>query len=998
MATPFQFGKSQTRIRQTAGAPVQLRTNSNNARPTEVPESCPVDPTGDPTGSVEDVHGVDVGKVTQYERKKIVSLAIKTQKELPELVIVKNNISLFTEEELKKVAVCQVNNLEDSGHGSVNDPRMGTTDGNLLCETCHLDNLQCPGHLGWMAIYPPVYHPFYLRQVISVLNAVCRSCSRIYLHKTEIRDLGLLKMPAQRRLEEIEKISVKKKCDHVHAFSKEERKKYSDEEYEKLMKDIETTSKGCKRKVIYMLSKMKESHQVYYKLSQKDTSGGVPLDIREVKAIFDAISTKDAKLLGFEGDARPSSMIITTLPVTPVITRYPTPMDDGSIRPNLLTNQYKNILKYTKTLREANTAAAKKSKTISEDTDTSARVTPDTLFMAIQKLLENNEKGSNTGMFTQFKSFRDLIESKDGVIRNLLMGKRGDYTARTVLSPDPTLKFGQIRIPKKMAPYLTPSEIVCQVNIKRLYALLEAGKLTDIFRNGDSNLQEPILSNPKKPYKLNYGDKVLRYLQNGDMIVFNRQPTLHKHSIMAYEVVLGDEDTIGLHRSYTTPHNADFDGDEGALYGLMSPESVAEASEIMNVKQCIMTASENKNIMGLVMDDITGAYLMTDSDTFVSDEIISNAVMRMTYMDDLVTIGIRLEKYHLPRNSGRALFSVLLPADFYYQSDFGGVSIVEGILITGQIDKRHVGPYVHRSIIQMIHEQYGWKRASHFLTDAPFVINYWLAQREFSVGIKDCMFPDPEAAYKIIRRELQETKDRIEAFGPPLENVLEESYREHQIKADLSSVKAFGVRLAKESMAKDNNIRIMVSDVGSGAKASAFNVAQMTGFLGQQFFRGERIKKTLTNKTRCLPHFPRNSEEIEALGFCEHSFSQGLNPQEFYFHHSGGREGLMDTANNTSESGYMNRRIVKALENIKVTYDGSIRNGVNHILRFVVGYDGFDPAHLINVKTDTGTLPFFMDVESVAGRLNAKYGFVNSKVYSTIERNKTLEIHEPELV
>lgn len=611
-----------------------------------------------------------------------------------------------------------------------------------------------------------------------------------------------------------------------------------------------------------------------------------------------------------------------------------------------------------------------------------------------------------------------------------------------------------------------------------------------------------------------------------------------------------------------------FDGDEGSFYALMNYETVAEAHEVMNVKQCILTAAENKNIVGLVMDSISAAHVLTadyeevnyispvkvefitrpstvDIETFMSclnlmteqsqlstlierginyglvtipervkEEIRGEIPIVSTFQPERYSIGqvrimiqmlleeqidktgktrsgrtgeeefelytaqelhnmsidalgklffssgLRLpeestildvisgrgsgvpkekvtildlyREHGLLRLPGKLLFSALLPEDFYYEEE--GVLIRDGILISGSIGKQHVGPYVHRSIIQMLHKQYGVNRTVAFLTDAPWVLNHYFTERGFTVGPKDCQFkstyrfdmltklidsgidksgnikekwekPDPEVytpqeldklsneklealfrknklrlpgkQSELAKEELQQTRLEIEALGPRLDDPLEEAYREQQIVMKVKDIKQFGIKIAKEAMQGDNSLRIMISGAGGGgAKGSVFNVAQTLGMLGQPFFKGKRIEQTITNRTRCLPHFPVGSEELEARGFCKHSFWEGMTPAEFFFHLYGTREGILDTAMNTQQSGDMHHRIVKGLENIKIHNDGSVRNMVKTVFQVVYGTDGMGAENLINVPTETGTIRFFMDVELEAKKLNAKAGWM----------------------
>jgi len=279
--------------------------------------------------------------------------------------------------------------------------------------------------------------------------------------------------------------------------------------------------------------------------------------------ILKSITDEDAELLGFNPKfgSHPKNIILRALPVIPPITRYPVPID-GILQQHKITEQYNKIIRFNNMLKK-----------IGRDSADREKVEHD-LFNAIQHLFENTDKASNFPGSKVFHSLKDLIQGKEAVIRGLLMGKRGNYNARTVLSPDTSLRFGQTR-----------RERVFSHNIQALTELLEereiqvpnvsegwanmAGasrksttrkerKITHIIYGPNRKLKgkrKELL--PGKTYTLMMGDVVERHLRNGDMIVAGRQPTLHKMSLMAFEVVLGDELTIGLHLSVTTPLNAD---------------------------------------------------------------------------------------------------------------------------------------------------------------------------------------------------------------------------------------------------------------------------------------------------------------------------------------------------------------------------------------------------------------------------------------------------------
>ena len=411
-----------------------------------------------------------------------------------------------------------------------------------------------------------------------------------------------------------------------------------------------------------------------------------------------------------------------------------------------------------------------------------------------------------------------------------------------------------------------------------------------------------------------------------------------------------------------------FDGDEDNVHAPQSREAMLEVALLMGVKNCIMNAQDNKNIIGVVYDALTGAYLLTQKETCVSRGDFMNLTMFLENQESLNDIEERLAKYNLPIESGRALFSALFPSDFYYRK--GDVLVRDGVLVSGVITKDHIGN-AHGSMIQVMMKDYKMEKTVDFITDIYKMMREWLNVRGFSIGLDDCFLvgKDPE---KEIEYEVQRAKMLAKSMGWKMDDPLEEERREKQIIAYLNTARAFGARISEKNLSPDNAYNVMAK---SGAKGSTFNIAQITGILGQQFVHGKRMPETLSGGRRCSPYFPEDSLEPEARGFCINSFLTGLTPAEMFFHQAGGREGLTDTAVKTADTGAMHHSVVKALEDVKVFSDGSVRNAFGNIFQMTYGEDGFGADKLELVTTKTNRFPSFIDTKRLAGRINAKYGY-----------------------
>jgi DNA-directed RNA polymerase beta' subunit/DNA-directed RNA polymerase subunit K/omega len=447
--------------------------------------------------------------------------------------------------------------------------------------------------------------------------------------------------------------------------------------------------------------------------------------------------------------------------------------------------------------------------------------------------------------------------------------------------------------------------------------------------------------------------------------------------MMGYNVKKRKQLTIGLHLSYTTPMNCDFDGDENNVWDPQDLEAEAEVKYLFHVKHNIMSAEQNRPTVGLVMNAVTGAFLLSHPGTVVEESLFETLVGMISERDGLPTLGARLRKYGVPLRSGRALLSALFPPDFHYEQK--GVIINEGVLISGQLKKSHVGPS-QRSIIQDLWKQYRSERTSAFLTDAPWVINKWIMERGFSVGVLDCVKLAVDEATgeeydknrRIMQKELAKIYVQLEALGGKIDDPLEETFRQRQINNLLNVATGVGLRLAKKSLAKDNSIGVM-TELGAGTKGALANIGQMMGSVGQQYYRGQRLRPTLSGGTRLLPTFDYNDNSAEANGFIPQSFFTGVKPEGLFFLQEGGREGLLDTALKTAETGSMQNRMIKAFENVIVGYDGSIRNTVGVLFSpcYNAGYD-------ISEQLETGTKKTvsFIDIASTVSRLNVKRGWI----------------------
>ena len=889
--------------------------------------------------------------ITKKQRDEILSETAKKEAELPLLTITKSSISLYSWDDMQRIAgPIRVTNLNFNGIGSINDPRMGVVSLNYSCQYC--SQIDCPGHYGLIEFRHPIYNPAFIREVVSVLTCVCNDCGGLLITEDLMRQQGFMRLSYDKRLAEMEAYCRDHEC----------------------LRQKPQIGGGalvpCAKNPTFVTTDIKEKGEITYKVPEKGNKKVTkedpthPMPIETVISILDRISEQDARLLGFPLGSHPRNMIMRGCLVPPVIARPPV-YEGGAIHHDQLTHMFVTIM------RKVMNIASGKPGAVGE------------LYTSVKQLIFKTE-GKKMGM-REFLSIVERIQGKNALLRGLLMGKRDNYCGRTVAGPDPSLRYGQVRLPESWAPILTKKITVTQFNIHNLTALLEAGKITHITskRTGLRKYYDP-----KYRHRLQIGDKVERWLQNGDRVVINRQPTLHRQSMMSYEVVLGYQLTIGLHLSYTSPMNCDFDGDENNAWSPQDFEVEAEAEILLNVKNNIMSSEQNRPIMGLVMNSISGAYLLTESQTRIDDDLFAELITLVTDQNVFRTLYARLTKYGVHPRSGQAIFSAMLPDDFYYNNK--GVLIMEGILVSGRLKKSHVGPS-HRSIIQELYKKYGSQRTADFFTDAPWIINKWLIEYGFSVGLLDMINLDIDKEtgeeydknQRILKQELAKIYVQLEALGGKADDPVEENFRQRQINNLVNIAQGIGLRLAKEVLESNNSIGVM-TDQGAGTKGGIANVGQMFGAVGQQNYHGTRLKATLTQGRRLLPTYDEDDNNPEAHGFIPVSFFTGLSPEGLFFLQAGGREGLLDTALKTAETGAMQHRMIKAFENIIIGYDGSIRNTIGTM--FAPMYNsGYDIGEMMAVETPgKDNFSSFIDLKSIVAELNVKRGWVPRDVNNKI--------------
>ncbi|UJG39857.1 MAG: DNA-directed RNA polymerase subunit A' [Candidatus Heimdallarchaeum aukensis] len=826
------------------------------------------------------------------------------------------------------------------------DGKLGTIDPGQRCKTCGARIGSCPGHFGHIELSRPVIHVGFNKLIYKILRASCRNpeCHRILLDPSEIAE-------AREKLAEY-------------------REQWGEEDYELIEELMKRAAKknvcpycGEKQHKIRLEKPTTYFEEVEIENGQKQLNKLSPTDIH---SWFKGLSDEDCELFGINPKyARPEWMILEVLPVPPVSVRPSITLENGIRSEDDLTHKLVDIIRINQRLLENREAGAPQ--LIVEDLW-------ELLQYHVSTYFDNEISGIPPARHRSGRALRTLtqrLKGKEGRFRSNLSGKRVDFSARTVISPDPLLSINEVGVPKDIAEILTVPQRVTEWNIEEMkelvlkgpksfpganYIIRPDGRRVDL--RYARNLQAA--ADSIKPEFI-----IERHLRDGDIVLFNRQPSLHRMSIMAHEVKVVPYKTFRLTLPVCRPYNADFDGDEMNLHVPQSEEAQAEARILMRVQEQISTPRYGGPIIGAIQDFITSAYFLTRKDAKYTRSEVSQLI---------TAAGLeKLPKPDLKSEdgkdlwSGKALFSALLPEDFNFTMknklceehetcmkqkcpNEAYIFIKNGQLKSGIIDKKAFGAEVPDSVLHRILKEYGADITRKFLDNVTRLLITNITLRGFSMSASNVDIPAKaeKQIEKILKKAKEEVNKLIEQYkNGTLERQpgrTEEETLEAKIMETLSKARDDSSKVSSQYLDPDNEALIMAK---TGARGNMLNLGQMSACVGQQAVRGQRIVRGYRN--RVLPFFKKDDLSAEAHGFVDSSFRKGLNPIEFFMHACGGREGLVDTAVRTSQSGYMQRRLVNALQDISSCYDNTVRNATGEIVQFTYGEDNVDPA-----KSDHG--------------------------------------------
>jgi DNA-directed RNA polymerase subunit A' len=847
---------------------------------------------------------------------------------------------ILSPDEIRKMSAVQVTSPETYDEDgtpksySVMDPRLGAIEPGQVCPICGNTIKGCPGHFGHIELALPVINVLFVKHIYELLKATCSRCSRLKISPEAFERYRKYLFRLKERYPYLAKLFM---------------------EYIKrqAMKVTECPYCGAKQPKIKL-----EKPTTFYE-QDPETGDRIRLNSRDVRKRLEMIPNEDLELIGYDPrDSRPEWMVFTVLPVPPTAIRPSILIETGIRSEDDITHKLVDIVRTNERLREHLSSGA-------------PEIIIDDMWELLQyhvtTYLDNEVPGIPPAKHRSGRPLKTLaqrLRGKEGRFRGNLSGKRVDFSARTVISPDPYLSINEVGVPTDIAKILTIPEKVTDWNIDELrrYVLNGPSKWPGanyvVTPDGRRIDLRYVRDRKSVAESLAPGYVVERHLKDGDVVLFNRQPSLHRMSMMGHVVKVLPGRTFRLHLAVCPPYNADFDGDEMNLHVPQTEDARSEARLLLKVQSHILTPRYGGIIIGAIQDYISGAYFLTIKSMLLErDEVIKLLAAAGVVKEPPEPAILSPKKLW----TGKQIVSMFLPQDFNYHGKANissghlkcddincfwdsYVVVKQGKLLMGVLDKKSIGAEQQDSLLYWLSKEYGVEVGALFMDKLFRMFLRVLELRGFTLKLDDVAI-DKEGRRQIIQLQqeaFEKVRNLVEQYvRRELEVVpgrsLEESL-EIRILEVLAEARDKAGEIAVARLNPFNNAFVMAR---TGARGNVLNLTQMAATLGQMTVRGERIWRGYMG--RALPHFKQNDLGALARGFVVNSFYTGLSVTEMFMHAAGGREGLVDTAVRTSQSGYMQRRLVNALIDLYVDYDYTVRDSEGSIIQFIYGEDKADP-------------------------------------------------------
>ena len=778
----------------------------------------------------------------------------------------------------------------------VYDAHMGTTDHMWICETCGNTKALCPGHFGSIDLQYPVKSPLFREFILKWLKVVCFKCGTLLSDK-------ILKIAKSKLLSE----------------------------YVKISRNINICSKAGCNEPHPTVSKDKFEQAIFY-VEYSDGKFGKKEELynHEIKQILERISDDTVRFLGKPSRSHPKNFILDTIRAAP-----------NTIRPDIRRvggNRSNNsdITALTKNIIEINELLPAEIPP-KEKIDKDLREMYFNLDMTYYEMIKGTSgTGNQVRMITNTNktpnSIANRIPKKEGRIRRNLMGKRVRNMMRSVITGDNMLKVDEVGIPVSIAKSIQIPETVRAYNRDRLNVYFINKHKTypgcsAIIKYGSNKMYK--IEYLDEDYQLQDGDVIMRDMITGDVIGFNRQPSLLFSSMSSVKViVLNIGETIRMNVSSCNLYNADFDGDQ--MNGII-PTNIQSRNELLKLSSLgnwMISYKDNAPMIGAFQDSLIGMAEFTRSDIFMDKY---HAMKMFSHVDPYKKdfnftkklyqsrelIGMFLPKINYPKKKAKIYMPQYAPFIKYDPNDIE-VQINRGELISGILDKATIGQGTMGSILHIINNEYGSDVALDTVYSFQQIVTSFFLNYGFTIGIIDINVS--ESAIKRIKLKTAEMilesrnitkKLNMHKLIAPIGMALIDFYEAEQMNAlepgdDFVEPILADIDFASSKMAKL---------VFTGSKGKETNVIAINGAIGTQQINGKRMIRNF-GWGRTSPYFLRYDMEPKSLGYISNSFREGISSDIFPFAAAEARHGLINNALSTSITGHQNRLSIKNLESI----------------------------------------------------------------------------------
>lgn len=795
--------------------------------------------------------------------------------------------SIYSPENVRKMSAAKTtvpDTYDEDGYpinGGLADQRLGVVDPGLKCRTCGGRMKDCPGHSGHIELVRPVIHVGFAKLVYNLLKATCRKCGRLMHYASRVEE-------------------AKKSLECPHCGEKQRKVKF-----------VKPTS--------------------FYEEDRK-------LFPNEIRERLEHIPDEDLRTLSIA--LRPEWAVLTVLIVPPVTVRPSITLETGERSEDDLTHKLVDILRINQRLEENIDAGAPQ--LIIEDLW-------ELLQYHVTTYYDNETSGIPPARHRsgrQLKTLFQRLKGKEGRFRYNLSGKRVNFSARTVISPDPTLGINELGVPQEIARELTVPVSVTQWNLESVKGMIKekADAINYVIRPDGKRKKITVANIEEVLTELTPGYTMERQLMDGDVVIFNRQPSLHRVSMLCHDVRVLPGKTFRFNVANCNPYNADFDGDEMNIHVPQTEEAQAEAELLMKVQDNILSPRNGNPLITPDLDQITGLYLLSLDDFVVTKKEACNLLNAARVYSEVSKSIV----------NGKEIYSSILPEKFDCEIESKGGNKVR--IKNGKLQDGFLDAHANRVIVRKIFDEFGSDEARKYI-DKATMLSVELAYRYgFSLSLRDYYLP--ESAIGEITKLYEEGRVKLNELvkkykmkklerlpGKTLKETLEE-----QVMNIVELIRFHCWSIVKEKIAKtqieingrtfEHNASLLMAS--AGVKNKPINVVQMTALVGQQAVRGKRPAAGF--RKRLLTHFRRGDLGDAARGFVKNNYKSGLNAVEYFFHAAGGRDSVVDKGVNPAKTGYMQRRLINALQDLIVKEDASVRDSEGKIVQFKYGGDGIDPS------------------------------------------------------